>query len=252
MASSGAKGQALPRTQTGVEALDRMLNGGVPEGNSVLVSGTCGTGKTTLCAEFLVNGAAAKESSLYVAVTETTAKLVENLSTYEFFDPELVGGGVLRFVDLPDVYAKAGLDKVTAFDAADITGLLKEIFALVDKHKVRRLVIDSLTGICFHLPSKDLIREFVYKLATGLSQRGVTSLLVSELQPDHPSYSSHGVEDALVDGVLLLSNVSQRGHLLRTLQVVKMRGTAHSRSRYVMELSPYGVILVPLLRAPVA
>ena len=52
-----------------------------------------------------------------------------------------------------------------------------------------------------------------------------------------------------VDGVILLSNIESRGDLLRGLQVVKMRGTEHSRSKYVMDITPYGMIIVPVLKS---
>ena len=53
----------------------------------------------------------------------------------------------------------------------------------------------------------------------------------------------------LTDGVILFSNLETRGDLLRTVQVIKMRGTSHSRSRYVMDLTPYGMVLVPVLKS---
>jgi circadian clock protein KaiC len=77
----------------------------------------------------------------------------------------------------------------------------------------------------------------------------VTSLLISEISPDSNSYSTHGVEDAISDGIIVMGNIAQRGHLMRTLHVVKMRGTVHSRAKYVMDLSSYGIIIVPLLKS---
>jgi circadian clock protein KaiC len=56
------------------------------------------------------------------------------------------------------------------------------------------------------------------------------------------------VEEALADGIILMGNMERRGDLLRTLQVIKMRGTSHSRAKYVLDLTPAGVLLVPLLK----
>jgi len=56
------------------------------------------------------------------------------------------------------------------------------------------------------------------------------------------------VEEALSDGIILMGNMERRGDLLRTLQVIKMRGTMHSRAKYVLDLTPAGVLLVPLLK----
>jgi circadian clock protein KaiC len=99
------------------------------------------------------------------------------------------------------------------------------------------------------LKTKERIRDFIHKLCHRLSDADVTTLLVSEIPPGETHYSSFGVEEAVADGIIVLGNVEQRGYLLRTLQVVKMRGTPHSRSRYVIDLTPYGIIIVPLLRS---
>jgi len=71
---------------------------------------------------------------------------------------------------------------------------------------------------------------------------------VSEIRSTEEGYSRWGVEEALADGVIVTGNLERRGDLLRTLQVVKMRGTTHSRAKYVLDLTTSGVLLVPLLK----
>jgi circadian clock protein KaiC len=71
---------------------------------------------------------------------------------------------------------------------------------------------------------------------------------VSEIGPQSSGYSTFGVEEAISDGIVLMANMERRGDLLRTLQVIKMRGTMHSRAKYVLDLTPVGVLLVPLLK----
>ena len=93
-----------------------------------------------------------------------------------------------------------------------------------------------------------LLRDFIFSLGKSLSLLGCTSLLVSEIGPQQNRYSMHGVEEAISDGIVLLGDIERRGHRLRTIQVIKMRGTQHSRAKYVMELTPVGVILTPLLK----
>src|SRR5271170_1898108 len=100
----------LERCVTGIESLDNILSGGIPRGNMVLVAGSVGTGKTTLCLEFLVRGAEKGERSLFLSVTESSDKLIQNLSTFEFFRTDLVTNGSLVFVDLPLLYEKLGLE----------------------------------------------------------------------------------------------------------------------------------------------
>ncbi len=66
--------------------------------------------------------------------------------------------------------------------------------------------------------------------------------------PSAAGYSQYGVEEAIADGIILLGNLERRGDLLRTIQVIKMRGTTHSRAKYVLDLTPIGVLLAPLLK----
>ncbi|MCK5024906.1 MAG: circadian clock protein KaiC, partial [Thermoplasmata archaeon] len=91
-------------------------------------------------------------------------------------------------------------------------------------------------------------REFILKIGKTLSDRGCTSMLISEISPSAERYSLYGVEEAIADGIVLMGNLERRGDLLRTLQVVKMRGTNHSRAKYVLDLTPAGILLVPLLK----
>jgi circadian clock protein KaiC len=235
------------RCVTGIDGIDHILNGGVPRGNTVLVSGSVGTGKTSICIEFLVRGALYGENSLYLSVTEPTEKLLKNVIPFDFFDDKLVRQGKLQFIDLPKVYEKLGIDKEVV-DMESARKLVETIGGMVDEHHVRRLVLDSVTSVCYGLRDQERIRDFLLRLGATLSSQGTTSLLVSEIGSSDHGYSRWGVEEALTDGVIVTGNLERRGDLLRTLQVVKMRGTTHSRAKYVLDLTTSGVLLVPLLK----
>ncbi len=235
------------RCKTGIAGLDNILNGGIPRGNTILITGSCGTGKTTMSLEFLVHGALMGERSMYISVTEAPEKLVENMITYEFFDKKLIDDKKLIFVDLQEIYVKLGLEKLE-FTLEDVNILVEQIVKMVKELGVRRLVIDSITSICYRLTSKEEIREFILHLGKELSDMGCTTILVSELLPSAQGYSQYGVEEAIADGIILMGNLERRGDLLRTIQVIKMRGTTHSRAKYVLDLTSIGVLIAPLLK----
>ena len=238
---------ALERCPSGIEALDNILNGGIPRGNMVLVAGSVGTGKTTLSLEFLVHGAEKGERGMLISVTEATEKLVQNLSTFEFFKPALIENGSLVLVDLPALYDRLGFDR-EELSSEDIDILLRSIHDLVRSLGIRRLVIDSLTSLGYRIHRDEQIRDLLLRLGEDLSAADCTSLIVSEIAPQTARYSTRGVEEAIVDGIILLYNTRRLGDILRVLQIVKMRGTPHSRALYVMELTPIGILMAPHLK----
>ncbi len=237
----------LPRCATGIDGLDNILGGGIPRGNMVLVAGSVGTGKTTLSLEFLVRGAERGERSLFISVTEASSKLIQNLSTFEFFRRDLIDQGSLVFVDLPVIYDRLGLGK-EELTAEEIDILIRTIRDMVRALDAKRLVLDSLTSVCYRIRRDEQIRDFMLRLGQELNAVGCTSLLVSEIGPNPGRYSMHGVEEAIVDGVILLWNTRRLGDILRVVQIVKMRGTAHSRAQYVLELTPIGILMAPHLK----
>src|SRR5437016_13140825 len=96
------------RCVTGIDAIDHILNGGIPRGNTVLISGSVGTGKTSICIEFLVRGALNGDNSLYLSVTEPTDKLLVNVIPFDFFDDTPVRQGRLEVDDLPKIDGHLG------------------------------------------------------------------------------------------------------------------------------------------------
>jgi circadian clock protein KaiC len=236
--------QVRERCRTGIDSLDNILYGGIPRSNTVLLTGSVGTGKTSLALEFLLHGAIEGEASMFLSVTEASEKLLVNVIPYDFFDKKLLTEDKLILVDLPQLYQRLGLVKAEL--SMEEVGLL--VLDLVKEMKVKRLVIDSITSIGYKLKTQEKIRDFILRLARGLSSQGCTSMLVSEVTTGSPGYSTFMVEEALADGIILMGNMERRGDLLRTLQVIKMRGTTHSRAKYVLDLTPAGVLLVPLLK----
>src|SRR5207249_3082053 len=140
----------------GIDAIDHILNGGIPRGNTVLISGSVGTGKTSICIEFLIRGAINGENSLYLSVTEPTDKLLQNVIPFDFFDDRLARQGKLQFLDLPKMYEKLGIDREDL--DLDQTRLLADTIAgLVEEQKIKRLVLDSVTSVCYRIREQERI-----------------------------------------------------------------------------------------------
>ena len=246
----GPKPSGPGLVSTGIGDLDEILRGGIPFGNSVLITGASGTGKTSACLEVLCRGAAEGEPGVMFLTSETVDRVTTNYGPFQFFDTALLKGGQLVLLDMNETYSSLGIAHPdTGLSVDDGHKLLEAIEKAVDDAGAKRLVIDSLTGVLATFDDESRIRTFIKELTRRMSSKGVTTLMTMEIPPDTIRYSSMGFEDGLVDGVILLSNMESRGDLLRSIQIIKMRGTDHSRSIYVMDLTVYGIILAPILKS---
>ena len=177
--------------------------------------------------------------------------MLSNLQTFGFFDESLVTAVKLNIFDLTVINDRLGVERLDGtYTAKDMEALLGAFEDIVDELGVTRLVVDSITAVCYQLPDKGSIRNFIFRLSQFLSTFGCTTMLISETVVDSnvQTYSIFGVEEAVADGVVLMGNIVRQGDLLRSLQVVKMRGTKHSRARHLIELTPVGLAVVPLLK----
>ena len=235
--------------ETGIEKLDEMLGGGIPTGSTVLVVGSSGSGKTTLCMQYLINGAKKGERGVFFTITEPLFKLTKNLESFSFYDKKLIESGMVNLIDLRIISERLGLDteKYTVEDASALLDILRDI---ADELNVKRLVIDSITALCYRLQTPEMIRDFIFKLGSSLAAMNCTTLLTSEIPPCKFQYSQYGIEEFISDGILFLGDVERKGDLIRTFQIVKMRGAAHDRTKTAMLISTKnGVELETLLRA---
>ena len=248
MAETELESSKIERCSTGIEELDIQLNGGIPIGNTVLVVGSSGSGKTILCMQYLNNGAREGERGVFFTITEPLFKLTKNLATFKFYDKKLVESGMVNLIDLRIISERLGLDaeKYTVEDASALLDILKDIAEELD---AKRLVIDSITALCYRLQTREMIRDFIFKLGTSLAAIKCTTLLTSEVPPQTFKYSQYEIEEFISDGIFFLGDEDREGDLIRTLQIVKMRGTAHSRIKSAMNISAdSGIELMPFLK----
>ena len=226
----GAPGE---RISTGVARLDHMLAGGLFRGSTVLVSGTAGTGKTTLGAQLIDSACARGERSLLVLFEESPDQVVRNMRS--------VGLDLQRWVEAGLLHMWAA--RPTAFGLETHLAILAR---LIEEFAPSVAVLDGIASLT-HGPSGAEVTSMVARQIDLLKGRAITAFATTLAYEDETS--TVGVS-SLVDSWLLLRNVESDGERNRLLYVLKSRGSAHSNQVREFRLTDHGVDLVDVYVGP--
>jgi len=219
------------RISTGIARLDHMLGGGMFRGSTLMVSGTAGTGKTSLGAH-VVNAACARgEQALMVLLEESPAQVLRNMRSIGLDLRPWVEAGLLRiWAARPSLF---GLETHLA-----------TLARLIDEQEPSVAVLDGIASLSNGIPSTEVTTEVTSIVARKIDlfkSRGITSVVTSLGRGEDVSTVS---VSSMVDTWLLLRNTEANGERNRLLFVLKSRGTAHSNQVREFVLTDHGVELV--------
>jgi len=233
----------IERCKTGIDILDnRILKGGLPRGSVTLVSGSSGVGKTTMCSQFLFNGAKKyDENGLLFTLTESVSQLKKYMGQFKFYDEKLVEKGKVQILDMRAIYRQLGMnsDKDTP---KDTNAILRIINSIIGEYNIRRIIVDSVSAMAFRLVDKNQVRDLIFRFEGIIVDRDCTCLLTSEEASGTRNYSEFNVE-FICDGIFFLRERELGNTLTRTLQVIKMRGTDHLRNEHELRIDSSGITL---------
>lgn len=232
MLKVGQSVKTVARVSTGVSELDRMLGGGIPTGTSLLLAGSSGSGKTVLAMQYITEGVKQGEPGL-LAIFEKRPS--------DYLQSSPFGAEVARHIQegsLHVIYLRP-LD-------LSLDETLQEVRDAVVTHGVKRIVIDSLSGLELALAPafRDDFRETLHRMASMLTAMGVTLLLTVEMVDSYIDlrFSPHGTA-FLTDGIILMRYIELDGQLKRLVTVVKLRGSQHSKELRLYEITNEGLII---------
>jgi circadian clock protein KaiC len=224
---------AAKRLSMGIPALDEMLGGGIPEGDSVLISGSSGTGKSLLSSQFIAAGLRDGEPGIVAVFEERPEEYAARANSFGLHLDESLNSG-----DLHIMYLRP-LD-------LSVDETMQEILDAMKRSGAKRLVIDSLAGFEMALAPafRTDFRESLYRMIYALTGRGVTVLSTLEMEESFTEllFSNFSIS-FLTDDIIRLRYIEIEGQLRKILMVLKMRGGAHSRDIREYEIAPSGIIM---------
>jgi len=224
------------RISTGIPSLNKLFQGGgYITGSSVLLSGTAGTGKTSLAAAFIVEQCRRGERCIFLSYEESPEQLMENMNSIGLDMAPFVKSGLLRIeASRP---SSAGLEKH-----------LLDLYKTIAEFKPKGVVIDPLTSLIGEGSERE-VKSMVTRMLDHLKSEGITAVctsLVSSTAPNH-SGGEIGVS-SLIDTWIVVRELEEDDGMkrIRGLYIVKSRGMGHSSDVHKLVLNDDGISLVPV------
>jgi circadian clock protein KaiC len=227
------------RLSTGIPGIDELMGGGIPSGDSVIVAGPSGSGKSVLATQFIAEGIRKGQNGV-IAVFEERPE--EYVARSEQLGMDLQGD--LNNGTLKVIYLRP-LD-------LSVDETLREILDTITSIDAQRLVIDSMNGFEMALAPafREDFRESLYRMVGALKGIGVTIMNTVEVVTSFSDlqFTPHGIS-FLTDDIVLLRYIEIESQLRKIVTVVKMRGGSHSKDIREYDITDTGMVVGERLTA---
>ncbi|ALV62124.1 Circadian clock protein KaiC [Thermococcus sp. 2319x1] len=226
-------------SRTGIDYFDEhILKDGFPDGSLVLVAGEPGAGKTIFSATFIYNGAKKfGEKGIYISLAETKSEFYESMRQFGMDFEEFENKGLFKFVDLVTVSEETIENEIEL--------LMNEIV----KFQPKRIVIDPIS-VFAQILGVERTRVFLHTmLGRFIKAYNSTCLLIAE-KPIGTEKIGYGVEEFVVDGVVILRYESLGEVTRRIMEIPKMRRRSVEKPQYEYVITQNGIefLAVPELK----
>ncbi len=224
------------RTPSYIEKLDKLLHGGYIKPSSILIAGSCGTGKTNMCMQSLFNAANQGENCAYVSLlSEPEDKIIRALSSFSFYDDDLINDKIKICSINSDVVAKGDFAIFEYFNENIL------------KHEISRVVIDAI-NIMEDIEStfderpfyKCELRSFVLNLFQEFDESNMLLMATAEIPA---SSINSSVWPYMFDTVISLDSESEEKTAQRYLEIIKERGSDFTMGKHKFSITENGIIL---------
>jgi len=228
------RAQGRRRLSMGIPELDSMMQGGLIEGDSLLVAGPSGTGKSALATQFIAAGLKLGETAIMALFEERPEGYTDRAESLGLHFKTPLAKGKLEMLYLRPL--DLSVDEIT-----------QEILDAVKRVGAKRLVIDSLVGFEMALAPgfREDFRESLYRMIVALTDAGVTILTTVEVEDNFTALQfSHYAISFLTDDIIRLRYVEIDGQLRKMMVVIKMRGGNHSKDIREYVITDKGVVVI--------
>ncbi len=221
----------VDRVTSGINGLDKLIGGGFVKGSSTLISGGPGTGKTIFCAQYIWEGLQKGDTCMFITLEEKPEDIIADVAAFGW--------------DLGQ-YAKKGKLFLEYRDPFEVTDIVAPLIDKIKRYNIKRVVIDSTSTLGLYFNNPFEVRKQLFKLLMALKETGATAVLTAEIADESGKLSRFGVEEFITDGVIMLHYLGIGESVYNSLQVRKMRQTAHAKDVFPMEISNKGITIKKL------
>ncbi len=219
------------RLSTGIPGLDEMTGGGFIKGDTVLIAGPPGTGKTTFGLQFLMKGISEKENGVFITVEETPSKIASDAMNFGWDLRKLEEEKKMRVYQRRSEMLQAGGTPI--MQCLDVIG----------STKAKRVVIDPISLYSLNIGDPNELRKELYAFVNYIKENELTLLLTHEV-PDFITrvsrISEYGLE-FIVDCIIMLQYVEIESEIKKSINVLKMRGSDHDKAIRRYQITGKGV-----------
>jgi KaiC domain protein len=222
----------IDRIDVGIEGLDEMILGGVPQRSLMVAIGSAGTGKTTFGLQFLTEALENDGRAIYITLEESREAILSTAEEKGWSFRQWRDEGRLAIVAMDPIEM-----------ANSLSSIRNDISRLVEEFNADRLVLDSVSLLEMMYDHPAQRRSEVFDFARSLKRAGVTTMLTSEANSEDPYTSRYGIIEYLVDAVFILQYVrpSDFRETRLAVEIQKIRDANHSRETKPYEITNDGL-----------
>ena len=234
------------RVTTGIDKLDNLLSGGLPENSITLVSGTPGSGKTILCYQYLWEGINKNEKCLFITSDERVSYIIKQANQFGFDFKPFIEQGLINFlyldIDKTEIYRKVEEEirsgNYTRVVLDSLTPVSEVPVWVSDVHEI--IPTDGATETTkYPTGSIPATRMHIRHIMNMLSKDNCTALVTSEIPEGSRNLSRDTVSEFIADGIIILGLDTTMDR--RKLTIRKMRSTNHTLKPHDIKITETGI-----------